>query len=64
MKISQNFNRFYHAQIKEFFIKAPNVLFIEDLGYLNVWGMSFYSFKQLLKIINLDYPRNDNGYPI
>jgi len=31
---------------------------------LYIRGLTFYSFKQLLKIVNLDYPRNDNGYPI
>ncbi len=64
MKISQNFNRFYHAQLREFFLKAPLKLKVEGFGMLYIQGLTFYSFKQLLKIVNLDYPRNDNGYPI
>ena len=55
MKISNNFNRFYHAQIKEFFLKAPRKLKIEGLGTFYL-GVSFDSFKQMLKYMNLDYP--------
>lgn len=64
MKISHNFNRFYHAQIREFFLKAPNVLKIENIGTLYIKGLTFYSFKQFLKTINIDYPRDERGYPI
>ena len=64
MKISHNFNRFYHAQIREFFLKAPNILRIEGVGVLYVKGLTFYSFKQFLKIVNLDYPRDESGYPV
>ena len=62
MQISRQFNRFYHAQLREFFLKAPNVLYVEDLGaYIKVWGLTFYSFKQLLKTINPNYPRDEKG---
>jgi len=56
MKISNNFNRFYHAQIKEFFSKAPLKLKIEGIGVLYIRGLTFESFKQMLKYVNLDYP--------
>jgi len=62
MKISQNFNRFYHAIIKEFYNKAPLKLKTE-LGVLYIRGFTFENFKQVLKYINLDYPRND-GHPL
>ena len=64
MKISNNFNRFYHAQIKELFHKVPSRLKIEDIGTIYITGMTFYTFKQMLKYINLDYPRDEIGHPI
>jgi len=63
MKISRNFNRFYHAIINEFYKKAPLKLKTE-LGVLYIRGFTFENFKQVLKYINLDYPRNEYGHPL
>ena len=64
MKISNNFNRFYHSQIKELFQKIPSKLKIEGIGTIYIKGMTFYTFKQMLKLINLDYPRDEAGHPL
>ena len=64
MFISQNFNRFYHALIREFYLKAPRCLKIDGFGLIYVKGMGADNFKQLLKIVNLDYPRDEMGIPI
>ena len=56
MKISNNFNRFYHAQIKELLEKTPLKLKVEGIGVLYIRGLTFESFKQMLKYVNLDYP--------
>jgi hypothetical protein len=63
MKISHNFNRFYHAVLKEFYNKAP-IKLKTDLGTLYIRGFTYEGFKQALKFINLDYPRNFRGYPL
>ncbi len=64
MRISNNFNRFYHSQIKELFQKIPSKLKIEGIGTIYINGMTFYTFKQMLKLINLDYPRDEVGHPL
>lgn len=57
MRISRNFNRFYHSLIGELFKKSNNKLWIEDVGYLYVYNLN--QLKQALKYLNLDYPRKD-----
>jgi hypothetical protein len=63
MKISRNFNRFYHSVIKEFYDKAPLKL-KTDLGVLYMKQITYNGFKQILKYINLDYPRDEKSYPL
>jgi len=61
MQISRNFNRFYHSLIREFYFKSPKRLKVEGIGVLYTRAFTINGFKQILKMINLDYPRDENG---
>ena len=64
MKISKNFNRFYHSQIKELFEKVPSKLKVDGVGVFYVTGLRFQNFKQVLKYLNIEYPRDGRGIPV
>ena len=59
MKISSNFNRFYHSLLKEFYQQAVKVR-IEGVGVLYLKGLTYNNFKQTLKLLNFNYPRKNN----
>ena len=64
MKISIPFNRLYHALIKEFHSMDYVVIDMNGTDFkLRPRGLSYNSFKQLQKHLNLDYPRVE-GVPI
>ena len=58
MKISGNFNRFYHSLLGEFYRQADRVR-IEGVGVLYLRGLTLDNFKQTLKLLNLEYPREN-----
>jgi len=59
MKISGNFNRFYHSLLREFYQQAVKVR-IEGVGVLYLRGLTLDNFKQTLKLLNFNYPRKNN----
>ena len=59
MKISRNFNRFYHSLLREFYQQAVKVR-IEGVGVLYLKGLTYNNFKQTLKLLNFNYPRKNN----
>lgn len=62
--ISREFNRFMHGVViaKVQKIRILNVREIK--GILHPFYLSKDTLKQLLKIIDLDYPRNNQGEPL
>jgi len=65
MKISSNFNRLYHALLKEAKgLKMMRVDFGDDVFELRPRAIGYSSFKQLMKALNEEYPRGDKGKPI
>ena len=58
MKVSSNFNRFYHSLLGEFYKQADEVK-VEGIGILYTKGLTLDNFKQTLKLLNLEYPREN-----
>ena len=63
MKISSNFNRFYHSLLREFYRQADKII-IEGVGVLYLRGLTLDNFKQTLKLLNFNYPRKNNAPPL
>ena len=65
MKISSNFNRLYHALLKECkTLKLLRVDFGDDTYQFRPRAIGDNSFKQLMKALNEEYPRDEEGKPI
>jgi len=57
MKISSNFNRFYHSLLGEFY-KQADVIKVEKIGTLYTKGLTLDNFKQTLKLLNTDVAKS------
>jgi hypothetical protein len=68
MKISSFFNRFYHGvvikQIKQLDNIKTDINYLGRMFEFSPKQISIDSLKQLLKAVNLGYPRDDKGKPL
>lgn len=63
MLISSPFNRFLHGVIYKEVKAIKEPLIVHNLKF-KPSGLSFDSVKQLLKHLDLDYPRDQNNTPL
>lgn len=64
MLVSREFNRFMHGVVLAQVAKIRFLKVQEIKGILRPFYLSPDTLKQLLKIIDLDYPRNEKGEPL